>query len=385
MVNYHEGIEPLMIRSKRLSKINLFQKKDIIMSSINNRTLTPGKSQVIRERINKIVVDKYHKITVYEGPNRGSKIAALPFLAGRYKEPGRNAQQKARAMWDNRAKLIVCEETKVEPRELLECQDHTNDGKVVSTRFEPGEYDSRGNGGFRNDAFSHVIVPRNASATLFDHQGQGGGYITLGPGKHSLREYDLWRRISSLVFDLDEWKETDIRFGLERNRKPVGRPVVETVKGSGAPGDSFTKSITLGRVRQKGTNWHASASVTASVTVKQGGGPAPGGSEQTLSTTLEAGGGGDESESISREVSISITGVIGRSGRIEADAIGQLVEVDQQVFQQLLNERTGETAEREGDIPVEKFDVTFSIRHGDITEAETDDARSDVTLPNLEE
>ena len=222
---------------------------------------------------------------------------------------------------------------------------------------------------FQNDDIEHVRVPPNATLLVYEHSDMQGRYVELREGYHRLKDYDLNKRISSLKFSLDAWVSTGLRIGAERGRKPIGKPVVHTINGSGASGDSFSSSIVLGSVRSKGTNWHASASVTASVTIKQGGGPAPGGVEQTLSSTIEAGGGGDESKGSSRDVSVEINGVIGESGTIEADAIGQLNEATVQVFWELKNQKTGEVAEIEGEEAVEKFDVSFKIRHGKILDS----------------
>ena len=328
------------------------------------KELRPGDLYVHRQPVRNVYVPRGLVVRIYEGPNEGSKRACPDFHAGWYMQAYLNATHKARAMRDNRPKLVVVSETKIEPQELVEFIDG-RDGQRISTRFAPGKVDLSEHG-FPQDSYDDVCVPPDSTLTVYDHRGYGGPRQTFGPGRYRLGDFGLQDRVSSFVFALDEWDELGIRLGVERNRKPVGKPIIETVSGTGAEGDSFSKSITLGRERTKGTNWHASASFTASVTFKQGGGPAPGGAEQSFSATAEAGGGGDESKGESRQVSVTVNGLIGESRTIEADAIGQLVEVNQQIFVQLRNKRTGATKEVEGDTAAEKFEVKFSIRHGKV-------------------
>ena len=322
-------------------------------------------------RLDSINVPDGFIATIYDGPSMGGRGSSRPYYAGKY------SYIRFSYSWLNgdSSKLIVVSPTKFEERELLELIWWARDGdkqRVQIQKLPPGKgWDARRNKDFQNDRVESIRVPKNSVATVYENSDEGGRYIKLQSGYHKTKDYDLYMKVSSIDFSLDDWKELDIILGAERNRKPRGKPVVETIKGTGAPGDNFTKSITLGNAVTKGTNWHASASVTASVTIKQGGGPAPGGVEESVSTTVEAGGGGDESKTETREVSVTINGIIGDSGRIEADVIGQLVDVDQQVFRRVQNVRTDEIAKIEGDTPAEKFDVTFSIRHGKIVESET--------------
>ena len=306
--------------------------------------------------------------TVYDGPSEGTKYKTRPIQAGTYEY----MQFSDGFLKSDKRKLVIVSKTGFEEREMLaliwwvKSGDHQ---RVQVQKLPPGsDWTGAHHKDFQNDRVENVRVPPNSNATLYENDNKGGRHITLLPGYHKTKDYDLYMKVSSIDFKLDEWEELDIILGKELNKTPEGRPIVETILGTGAPGDSFSKTIALGRTHVKGTNWHVSAAVTASVTVKQGGGPAPGGVEESVSTTLESGGGGDQSKGDTRDVSVSVHGVIGESGTIEADVIGQLTNGTQQVFRRLKNVRTGEIAEVEGEFEAERFDVRFSIRHGKITD-----------------
>ena len=334
----------------------------------------PGDS-LHRGQVRSINVADGMMAVVHDGPNKGGR-KSRPIYAGHY--DWIDICQDYGWMRGRGPKLIEVTTTSFEARELLHLiwwqKDRGSDKqRTMVQKLPPGEDWDASKGHFLNDRVENIRVPKNATATIYENSGKSGRFVTLQPGYAFTKFYDLYKRVSSIDYRLDEWKDLGKVLGGDRNRKPMGKAIVETIKGTGAEGDSFSKTIVLGIARTKGTNWHASASVTASVTIKQGGGPAPGGAEQSLSSTIEAGGGGDQSVVRSREVSVTINGVIGSSGVIEADAIGQLFEVDQIEYRRVKNVRTGEIARIEGVTPAEKFEVSFNIRHGDIISHEVVD------------
>ena len=223
--------------------------------------------------------------TIYEGPSLGTKLAAAPFLVGDYPHIRLVPHPKARAMKDDRPKLIVTEETKVEERELLEMS-WMDGGRRVVQKLEPGEWDARNFKDFRNDIIEKLKVPPNASVTLYDDSDEGGNHIELTrSGEYSLDDYGLKRRVSSVTFELDSWKEIRRDLGRTMSKDEQGDPIIIRTHLAGFPGTYSEQNIDFQESESESTNWHLSQSITA--TVKIGGENATVSTE--FSTTTEAG------------------------------------------------------------------------------------------------
>ena len=108
-----------------------------IWSDRGSKSLEPGKSYVHKSPVTKLHVSEGYRVTIYEGPSMGTKQAAAPFLAGTYDHVQLVPHPHARALRDNRPKLVVVEETQVEGRELLELS-WLDRGRRVVQKLEPG-------------------------------------------------------------------------------------------------------------------------------------------------------------------------------------------------------------------------------------------------------
>ena len=195
-----------------------------------SRELKPGRKIVVRRTITGLHVSEGHKVIIYEGPNEGHKKAAGDFLPGWYRSPRENAQRHDRALRDNRPKLIVTEPFNVPANRLLVLSWPHEKGTVYA-RLGPGEWDV---GSFKNDWVRWVEVPENASVTLFDHAGFGGLFVQLdGPGRYDVYDYGLGGKVSSIRFELDEWKEVRREIGRELSRRKVGSPISSPLPAHG--------------------------------------------------------------------------------------------------------------------------------------------------------
>ena len=324
---------------------------------------------VHRGAIGAVEVPSGMVVTIYASPNQGGK-RTRPFQAGKYEY----ARFSYGWLNDSSPKLIQVSETAFEEREMLRLIWWQKDGEKQRKqiqKLQPGEdWDSRGHKDFPNDRVENIAVPKNATATIYEDSDKSTrrGYVTLGPGYHKTGDYNLYMKVSSINYALDAWKEVSTRLGGQNNKKPQGLPVAHKVRGTGAEGDGFSQYISFGSARVKETNWHVNQSVTASVEI----GGETQGWKIGLSTTNESGGGGSTGDTITRDVGITVNGVIGKSGEITGDVLAQLFNADQQVFRVLKNVRTGEMAEQEGIRPVEFFEAGFSMDHGEVKDYEID-------------
>ena len=336
-----------------------------IRGSKRGSEIKPGQHYVHRDNVMDVHVSEGHRVRIYEGPNQGAKEACAPFLAGSYQNAHRTAPHHAKAMRDSRPKLVIVERTGVKARECLTLswQDETDRRRTLYQRLEPGEWESD-NSDFRNDSIEIVQVPENATAELYDHRSQGGDHITLTPGRHRLANYDLARRVSSIVFKSDDWEEVRQRLGSARKVEDIGPPIVEPVDGNGPPATEVELVATLQRTTSHDVEWHASAKFGQSVTIKEGGDASPVSAEQTIYSEQEAGGGETKGDEISRGGNLTIRVRTGPDGRAAANIIAQLQRVDQQVFRDLKNVRTGATTSQEGTLPAERYRFKFNVTEG---------------------
>ena len=326
-----------------------------------------GKPYVHKARIDRIHVSKGHRVIVYEGPSLGTKQGAPPFLAGEYPQAWRNAPHKARAMKDDRPKLIGVEATSIEPRELLELI-WWHDGQKTKQRLEPGEWDARGDRDFLNDTLLAVKVPPNATVNLYDNSGFGGNNIELiEPGYHDLEAFGLRRRVSSIAFALDAWEVVGLELGKVLEKKERGEPIVTSAKARGYPGTSVEVSVDLGESEQESTNWHLSQSITASVEIED----KISGFKVGLSSTTEAGGGGDKGSGESASTGTHVTaplppapdGAPGAQVRAVIDVIARRYRVKQEIVRQLRNKRDPKlTASQSGMVHAKRFEFETNAR-----------------------
>ena len=238
------------------------------MSSISgpkgSHDIKPGK-YLFRDRVDNVHVSEGHQVRIFEGPSQGSKPACAPFLAGSYQWAHRTAPHHAKAMRDDRPKLVVVERTGIKARECLTLswRDETDRRRTLYQRLEPGEWNAS-DSDFRNDSIEIVVVPPNATAALYDHQNRGGDYVELTPGKHRLADYGLARRVSSIVLRSDDWVELRQRLGAVRKVEDIGPPIVEPVDGNGPPGTEVELVATLQRTTSHETEWHVERHSSAS-------------------------------------------------------------------------------------------------------------------------
>ena len=339
------------------------------MSSItgpkHSHNLRPGEHYVFRDRVDIVHVSEGHRVRIFEGPNEGSKKACAPFLAGSYTNAHRTAPHHAKAMRDDRPKLVIVEKTGIKPRELLTLRwrDETASNRELQQRLEPGEWDAKDDD-LRNDSVEIVEVPKNATVELYDNSGMGGDFITLNPGWHDLHDYGLARRVSSVVFKSDDWKELRQRLGTARKVEDIGPPIIEPVEGHGPPGTEVELVATLQRTASHDVEWHVSATLGESVTIKEGGDASPVSAEQTVFSEQETGGGETKGDELTRGGNLTIRVRTGPDGRAAANINAQPQRVEQQVWRDLENIRTGATTSIEGTLPAERYRFRFDVTAG---------------------
>ena len=319
---------------------------------------------IFKNKIKRLVVSPYEKVTVYDGPNiSDNKTNSVEFLAGNYK----NLWVNARWLDNDKSKLIILSNTSFAPRELLTVlwSERDRKGKFygASLKFEPGEYDVK-HRNFRNDVIEQVIVPNNATATLFDGSNQTSGHVSLSKGQFSLRDYDLFRKISSFNYELDEWTKISDRLGKVLSKQNIGEPIIASFKGRGAPGSEVECPVSLSNTKTAEEEWHASASITESVTVKIGGEGAPVSAEFGLESTQEAGGSNTKGNESSQDAGIVVHAIADENGLVSGNIIAQRLMTKNKIFRVLRNERTGEEKEQEGILSAQKYDFSFDFEYG---------------------
>ena len=316
--------------------------------------LKPGSNVVVRAPIDHIHVSEGHVVEVFEGPSRGTKRAAAPFLAGRYRGAAHRAPRGWKAMWDSRPKLIVTSTTKIPSQFLLDLQWKTRRGAWVNQKLEPGEWDARNERDFRNDTIERVKVPPNAKVTLFEHSEFNGRYIDLTEGTHYLDHYGLRGRVSSIKFTLDEWKEVDRRPGRELSKTNVGPAIIRKWRVTGVPGDETEEWVDCGFSESSEEHWDVSATIGISQSITAGGLGVE--SETTLSVETTAGGGGSKSKDTSQNAGTTVKAVVRDNGRATGSVIFQATDVVSEIIVTLKNERTGEKSEQKKILNARKYE-----------------------------
>ena len=311
-----------------------------------------------------IEVKPFEKVTIYDGPNIDSRRKYIIFLSGKYN----NLWAYERWLDNGEPKLVIVEKTGISPRELLEVSWDDKRGKrnkeiKVIKRFEPGEYDVKNND-FRNDEIEWVKVPNNSNVVLFDNSGQGGVYVPLSSGSFNLKQYQLDNRVSSFTYKLDEWEQISTRLGNPMERKDIGKPIVVSFKGFGPPGIEVECPVNLGNETVSEEEWHVSASITESVTIRIGSDASPVAAEIGVSSTQEAGGSNTKGNSSSNDAGIVVHAIADDTGQVKGNVIAQRFSVNYQIFRVLKNIRTGETTEQEGILPAQLYDFEFHFSNG---------------------
>ena len=142
-------------------------------------------------------------------------------------------------------------------------------GRLVQHQFlPPGEWETDA-GHFPNDVFDEVEVPASGSATFYDDRNRGGRHARLGPGRHRLDRYNLKDRVSSIVFELDEWEEIDLQIGKPGALTKIGETKIQNVDIKVPAGRSkVTAKINTKRIRSITTSWETNSRITTHTNIK---------------------------------------------------------------------------------------------------------------------
>ena len=321
---------------------------------------------VITGGIQWLEVPEFFRARIYRGPSLGVRDRTAIFHAGRYDDAWLYGKW-LQSHHGRGPKYIQVEATAFRAHELLCCswREKARDGKWRAgyQRFEPGDFEYV-NGDFRNDVFETVEMPMDATAELWDGSHHTGRRVPFTrPGTYELEDNELDRRISSLSFKHDEWKEISQRLGEERSSREIGKPVIVPFKATGLPGAVLHPFVNLGRTKENETNWHLDQRVGISATIGTGE-SSPVKAEFTVSSETEAGGGGAERGGFTQESGISVDAAADDNGILEGFIRAQLREGEQQVFRTLENVRTKETTEDEGEITGQFDHYEVHFQHG---------------------
>ena len=318
---------------------------------------------VIRGKIESLVVPEHFRARIYRGASLGVRDRTPLFHAGEYSD----AWLYGKWLHDDRPKFVEVTATDFRRGELLECRwrerARNSHWKTGIQRFEPGEFeDTRGD--FKNDVFETVIVPQDATATLYDGRGHSRRFVEFkSPGRFDLDANDLSHRVSSLTFKRDDWKEIGQRLGEVRARREIGKPITLPFKATGLPGAVLHPFVNLGRTRDTETNWHVDQRVGVSATIGTGE-ASPVKAELTVSAETETGGGGGETKGYTEGTGISVDAAADDDGILEGFILAQLLEGTQQVFRTLENLRTGAKTQQEGEITGQLYSYEVHFEHG---------------------
>ena len=311
------------------------------------RNIVAGKLYVHRGEVRYLEVNEGYRISIHDESNQGARLAAPTFSAGRYKDPWRYRRHGINSLRERKGKFVRVEETGVEPRELLELKwtDHLNRGnRRCVQRLEPGEWSGARDEHFRNDLIESIKVPKNATVRIFEHSPPGGARLDLPGGEeYDLRDFGMFRKLSHLVYTLDAWDEIGFEFGDILSDKPIGKPwTIQTIL-HGLAGSAVEGYVDFGESESESTNWHLNSSITASMEI----GSDAAGYKVGLSSTTEAGGGGEKGKSGSRNAGIKVSGPIPEPpegadpstwiGHIRVDTVVQSHDVEQEIVRTLQN------------------------------------------------
>ena len=329
--------------------------------------LEVGRAYVHDAVITRLHVSEGEKVTIYEGPNLGAKLAAAPFLVGNYPHIQLVPHPHARAMKDGRPKLIVTEETKVEERELLVMW-WLDRSRKCEQKLEPGDWTALNWADFRNDIIEYVKVPPNASVVFSDNvDGSGGRIEFTQEGTYELDSYGLKRRVSSITYALDGWDEVRRDLGKTISKVEQGDPIIIETGLSGFPGSYTEQYVDFKEAEEESTNWHLNQTVTASV--KIGGEASSVSTEWTTST--EAGGGGEKGSSDESTFGSKVGATLPPAPESHSDdpnfqwnakitSTARRYRVKQEIIRVLRNNRTGEETTQTGMVDGKKLEAYHS-------------------------
>ena len=305
------------------------------------KEIRPGQRYVHRGHVDNLEVSPGHKVTIFDEASQGAVTAAPPFNAGDYQEAWRYRRHGRNSMREDKGKLVLVETTPVQPEMLLELIWY-EDRKRCVQRLEPGEYEisNRGDEWFRNDTITEVKLPPNATVALYENEGMGGRFIELDmPKIHRLSQFKLDRRISSVVYELDDWKEVKRAPGKTFNRSKIGEPIIRKWRVVGLPGDETDEWIDFGFATSKEERWDVSATIGISQTIKAGGLGIE--SETKIEASTTAGGGGSTGTGRTENAGTTVHAKVRDSGVATGSIIIQRMDVQSEIVVTLKNQRTG--------------------------------------------
>ena len=318
------------------------------MSGVRIRDKEYGVGQHIHHgSISDIRVDEYHEAIVYEKPNVGGGDQTALMQAGHYN------YSQLRYRWMNRANpphLIDVRPTEIEKGSLLRLVWWQNDrhGKrqEQSQFLPPGEWDCKNE--FPNDRIEHIDVPDSGSVTIYDGIGLSDRNITLGPGPHDLKDYDLYKVVSSLVFKLDDYEEISVTFGEPTNKHKSGQTRVSHVDLEVPAGrSSVNVSIGTSRIVSVDKHWEASASITSNTTIKAKSLGVE--LEQSLSISASAGGGESKGKSDQDSFTVAVDVQPDENNRVKGSMAVDLYEATIPAVRILKNLRTDKELKQKGE------------------------------------
>ena len=318
--------------------------------------LDPGRNFVVAAPVASLRVSPGHKVTIYEGPSLGTKIAAPPFYEGWYPHANRNGPDRAKALHDSRRKLVVVEHTNLEAEHLLGLEwEHRSKRSTVTVRAKlpPGEWDARGEAFVRNDKIRRIRVPKNATAIAFEHSNFEGRFtpvLTHDDGAwHDMAKYGLEGKVSSIQFTLDDWKEIKRSPGRSRGKKPAGTPIIREFSLRGRVGRKTEEWVDCGFSESHEEHWDASATLGLSTTIGTGE-SSPVKVEVTAYAEATAGGGESDSEDKSQNAGTTVEAIVQEEdvdesgiGTVTGSVIFQPFTEDREQIVTFENQRTEQT------------------------------------------
>ena len=315
-------------------------------------------NHVFRGKIHDLSVDEHHQITIHENPSLGGRTHTSLLQAGDYP----HIYMRHGWGWldkDDRSRLLEIKETKLEQRELLQLlwwqRNRDGEYKKQNVFLGPGTYTGRGHENFLNDRIESIRAPSGGSILIYEHADEGGRYIELGPGYHKLKDYNLYKEVSSIVFCLDAWEEISVEFGTPRGKHKIGQTQIHNVDMLIPEGRSSV-SVSIGKARMSEVeyHWEVSSEITTSteVTAKYGGAEL----KQTVAATIGASGGESKTKGDEDTFSVSVEVEPDENNRVQGAVAVDLYEAVVPMIRKLKNKRTGNIIENEGEARAAYFE-----------------------------
>ena len=219
-------------------------------------------------RMDCLEVGEHYEAVIHERPNIGGGARTPAFQAGRYPNP----HVSYGWMDKHERHMIEVRPTAINKNELLLLMNwkkgHGGRDLVQQQFLPPGEWETDA-GHFPNDLFDEVVVPPSGSAAFYDDRNKGGRHVRLGPGRHRLDDYNLQDRVSSIVFELDEWEEINLEVGKPEALTKIGETKIQNVDIKVPAGRSkVTAKIHTKRIRSITTSWETNSRITTHTNIK---------------------------------------------------------------------------------------------------------------------